>query len=99
MLSNSVLVVTPTSNPAEVIIREQLHEVLEPVPCLPKLQGLRALLKGREYDEGHEVDDEPDDNENRPVSRYTTGNDLALIHSTVEEKTVYARRCQRDSAS
>lgn len=68
MLSNSVLVVTPTSNPDEVAIRGQLHEILEPVPCLPKLQKLGSLLRGREYDEGHEDEELDDAEEYRPVS-------------------------------
>ena len=69
MLSNSVLVVTPTSNPEEVAIRGQLHEILEPVPCLPKLQKLGSLLRGREYDEGHEEDEDLSESEDgRQVS-------------------------------
>ncbi|KAI0093396.1 sister chromatid cohesion protein Dcc1 [Irpex rosettiformis] len=69
VLSNSVLVVTPTSNPQDVVIRRQIHEILEPVPCLPRLQKLSTLLRGREYDEGHEEDEEiGEDEEGRPVS-------------------------------
>jgi sister chromatid cohesion protein DCC1 len=71
VLSNSVLVVTPTSNAKEVVIRDQLHEILEPVPCLPKLHKLASLLRGREYDDGHEGEDDlSDDNHDRPVSSH-----------------------------
>lgn len=43
--------------------------MLEPVPCIPKLQKLGSLLRGREYDEGHEEDEEMSDGEDgRPVS-------------------------------
>ncbi|KAI0790829.1 sister chromatid cohesion protein Dcc1 [Abortiporus biennis] len=64
VLSNSVLVVTPPMNNSEgnpdtdVVIRDELHEILELVPCVPKLQGLRGMLRGRVYDEGHEDEDE-----------------------------------------
>lgn len=74
VLSNSVLVVTrPLSSSSateDIVIRDQLHEVLEAVPCLPKLQRLDGLLRGREYDEGHEEDDEVvEEDYGRPVSR------------------------------
>ena len=71
VLSNSVLVVTPdptTPNEdedagdsedsvQEVFIRDQLHEVVELVPCVPRLHKLNGLLRGREYDEGHDDED------------------------------------------
>lgn len=67
VLSNCVLVLTPPSDTkvgeiapsdADVVIRDQMHEVLEVVPTLPRLQKLEGLLRGREYDEGHERDEE-----------------------------------------
>ena len=75
-LSNSVLVVT--SDPSElhveedeepvqeVLIRDQLSEVIELVPSVPRLHKLNSLLRGREYDEGHEDEDmvsDDDDND------------------------------------
>lgn len=56
VLSNTVLVVTPSrSNPdGTVHIRDQLHEILELVPAVPKLYKLSVLLRGMEYDEGDE---------------------------------------------
>ena len=66
VLSNSVCVVTPDPNSSlaeeeepveEVFIRDQLNEVIELVPCVPRLHKLKSLLRGREYDEGHEDDD------------------------------------------
>jgi sister chromatid cohesion protein DCC1 len=55
-LSNTVLVVTPSrSDPDGTIhIRDQLHEVLELVPVVPKLHKLSVLLRDMEYDEGDE---------------------------------------------
>ncbi|KAI8975859.1 sister chromatid cohesion protein Dcc1 [Trametes punicea] len=66
-LSNSVLVVTPDSMDEDkddqeeplkdIAIRDQLHEVIELVPSVPRLHKLNRLLKGREYDEGREDED------------------------------------------
>ncbi|KAI0915788.1 hypothetical protein AcW1_003710 [Taiwanofungus camphoratus] len=73
VLSNSVLVVTPPpkagsqSLPHElkidehdVIIRDQVSEVFELVPSVPRLHRLEGMLRGREYDEGHEEDSDED---------------------------------------
>ncbi|KAG1775347.1 sister chromatid cohesion protein Dcc1 [Suillus placidus] len=56
VLSNTVLVVTPSrSDPnGTVHIRDQLHEILELVPVVPKLHKLSILLRDMEYDEGDE---------------------------------------------
>ena len=74
VLSNSVLVVTP--DPADedayddgdeplkdVAIRDQLSEVIELVPCVPRLHKLNAFLRGREYDEGHEDEESMSEDE------------------------------------
>ena len=67
VLSNCVLVVTPDPGPLEteadddsaeeVFIRDELNEVIELVPSVPRLHKLNTLLHGREYDEGHEDED------------------------------------------
>ncbi|KAN0090893.1 Sister chromatid cohesion protein Dcc1 [Tylopilus felleus] len=56
VLSNTVLVLTPsrTDPNGTVHVRDQLHEVLELVPSVPKLHKLPVLLQGMEYDEGDE---------------------------------------------
>ncbi|KAF9222542.1 hypothetical protein BS17DRAFT_708355 [Gyrodon lividus] len=56
VLSNTVLVLTPsrTDPDSTVHVRDQLHEVLELVPSVPKLHKLPVLLRGMEYDEGDE---------------------------------------------
>lgn len=56
MLSNTVLVVTPSRSDPDgtVHIRDQLHEILELVPVVPKLHKLSILLRDMEYDEGDE---------------------------------------------
>lgn len=56
-LSNSVLVVTPPGDDDAlqgVVIRDQVNEILELAPAVPKLYKLSAMLKGREYDDGEE---------------------------------------------
>ncbi|KXN89658.1 putative sister chromatid cohesion protein DCC1 [Leucoagaricus sp. SymC.cos] len=62
-LSNSVLVVTPSahdfslsnvSGREAVAIRDELHEILELIPTVPRLYKLAGLLRGREYDESDE---------------------------------------------
>jgi len=42
---------------SKVVIRDQISHIFELVPTVPKLQRLDAMLKGCEYDEGHERDD------------------------------------------
>ncbi|KAI9572170.1 sister chromatid cohesion protein Dcc1 [Boletus coccyginus] len=56
VLSNTVLVLTPsrTDPDGTVHVRDQLHEVLELVPSVPKLHKLSVLLRGMEYDKGDE---------------------------------------------
>ncbi|KAF8195807.1 sister chromatid cohesion protein Dcc1, partial [Mycena galopus ATCC 62051] len=59
VLSNTILVVTP---PAEsgtdtVVIRDQVNEILELTPAVPKLHKISALLRGREYDDVHDSED------------------------------------------
>ncbi|TFK43457.1 sister chromatid cohesion protein Dcc1 [Crucibulum laeve] len=57
-LSNSILMVTPpvntSSNSGEndmVVIRDQVNEIIELAPTVPKLHKLSSLLRGREYDD------------------------------------------------
>ena len=62
-LSNSALVVTSSafdssSEREAVFIRDELHEILEITPTVPKLHKLGDLLRGREYDELDEPDSE-----------------------------------------
>lgn len=80
VLSNSVLVVTSDPGAAsddiehaetdsdsgtqKVYIRDQLNEILELVPSVPRLHKLNSLLRGLEYDEGREdLDDVLSENE------------------------------------
>lgn len=76
VLSNSVLVVTPpavdssgedAARTDDIVIRDQVHEVLELVPSLPKLQKLAGLLRGREYEERRDEDEMEIEDVDRPV--------------------------------
>ncbi|KAI0633715.1 sister chromatid cohesion protein Dcc1 [Trametes polyzona] len=84
VLSNSVLVVTrdpkdmevdDSGEPAEdVAIRDRVNEVIELVPSVPRLHRLNGLLRGREYDEGHEDEEmlsEDEDGNPRKRQRFT----------------------------
>lgn len=78
VLSNSICVVTrdPGDVEADIIgepvedvaIRDQLSEIIELIPSVPRLHRLNGLLRGHEYDDGHE-DEElmSDDDDNGPV--------------------------------
>jgi sister chromatid cohesion protein DCC1 len=60
-LSNSILVVTSPEDdfPEEtVVIQDQVNEIIELAPAVPKLQKLTSLLRGREYDDNEEAMEE-----------------------------------------
>lgn len=40
-----------------IVIQESLNEILELVPAVPRLHRLRGLLRGMEWEEGHEDED------------------------------------------
>ena len=72
VLSNSVLVVTapPDGGDSEagrevVVIRDQLNEILELAPTIPRLHTLDALLRGQQYDEDNEDEEMEGDEEVR----------------------------------
>ncbi|KAJ6628699.1 sister chromatid cohesion protein Dcc1 [Mycena sp. CBHHK59/15] len=60
VLSNSILVVMPQlpTSSDTVVIRDQVNEILELTPSVPKIHKLSSLLRGREYDDMHENDDD-----------------------------------------
>lgn len=62
VLSNSMVVATvgqaDGSIPSVVVVRDQLHEIIELVPSIPRLHKLDTLLRGMEYDERSEDADE-----------------------------------------
>lgn len=71
VLSNSVLLVTRPPDDAVmegdvIVIRDQVNEILELVPSVPKLHKLGALLRGMEYEE----EQEHDMDEDRSVSTF-----------------------------
>ena len=69
-LSNTILAVTPVpdeyaDNFADdvVVIRDQLNEIIELIPIVPRLHGLFALIRDQQYDEGEESETENDMNQ------------------------------------
>ena len=57
LLSNSFLVVTPPDPSSldfdedKIMIRDQVTQIIELAPTVPRLHTLASLLKGSEYDE------------------------------------------------
>ncbi|KAF9534246.1 sister chromatid cohesion protein Dcc1 [Crepidotus variabilis] len=89
-LSNTILVVTPVPDEkavdfadGAVIIRDQLNEIIELVPVVPKLHKLSALIRERQYDESQEDEAEPEDDDS--VKRFTYQDALEQIQSSEEE--------------
>lgn len=75
VLSNSILVVTPPPDASSldfaddaVVIRDQVTEVLELTPAVPKVHTLSALLKDKEFDGDLDDDDGHAETMNRTVS-------------------------------
>jgi sister chromatid cohesion protein DCC1 len=58
VLSNSILVVTPQSSTDTVVICDQVNEILELTPAVPKLHKLAALLRRWEYDDVQDSEDQ-----------------------------------------
>ncbi|KAJ8086718.1 Ctf8p and Ctf18p associating protein [Marasmius tenuissimus] len=71
-LSNTVVVATspPYASDAgfadeTLVIRDQVNQILELTPIVPKLHKLTTLLRGKEYHEDHEDEETEDDTEQR----------------------------------
>lgn len=58
----------PSIGEHDLVIRDQLHEYLELVPILPRLEQLDSLLRGAEYD-GNGLGGQ-DDGPRRPVCNH-----------------------------
>ncbi|KAJ7228583.1 sister chromatid cohesion protein Dcc1 [Mycena pura] len=83
VLSNTILVVTPppasdSDDGNTVVIRDQVNEILELTPTLPKLEKLATALKGREYD------DVADSEETSPASEPIPGLTYATAQSVIQ---------------
>lgn len=58
VLSNTILVTTPRENGGSSLdIRDQVNDILELAPCVPRLYKLDTLLRGRTYDENQSTMD------------------------------------------
>ena len=70
-LSNSFYIVSPPRSAQEhdVLIRDEVHELLELAPCVPKLHKMDGLLRSSRYDDAADMDSDEESRENleRPV--------------------------------
>ncbi|KAI0829916.1 sister chromatid cohesion protein Dcc1 [Trametes gibbosa] len=98
VLSNSVCVVTRdpgdvdadliSESLEEVVIRDQLSEIIELVPSVPRLHRLTGLLRGREYDDCHEDEELMSDDDEGCISVRTSltyGDALGTIQASDTE--------------
>ncbi|KAJ7276481.1 sister chromatid cohesion protein Dcc1, partial [Mycena haematopus] len=86
VLSNTVLIVTPPPDSfgvETVVVRDQVNEILELTPAVPKLHKISALLRGREYDDVHDSEEHQPSPE--PVSRTRVGHlTYAAARATIQ---------------
>ncbi|CAK5275615.1 unnamed protein product [Mycena citricolor] len=93
VLSNTILVVSADSDNAEtVVIQDEVNEILELAPTVPKTHRLSSLLKGCEYDDIHDSEEEPAPT--NPASVMTYASARASIQASDAELT-RALRAQR----
>lgn len=86
-LSNTFLVVTPVPDEHAskfaddaLAIRDQVQEVIELIPCVPKLHKLTTLLRERQYDDATEDErDEDGDAVRWPTRRDATRRSSRLL--------------------
>lgn len=97
-LSNTFLVVTPVPDEHAskfvddaLTIRDQVQEVIELIPCVPKLHKLTTLLRERQYDDATE--DERDEDED--AVRRATRRVASLVSSPVPLTDVSPSRASR----
>jgi sister chromatid cohesion protein DCC1 len=61
-LSNTVLSVSPSphidGSENQVVIQDNLNELLELVPAVPKLHRMNVLLEEHEWEEGHKEEED-----------------------------------------
>lgn len=64
-----MLVATPSGGEgnAALEIRDELHDIFELTPCVPKTHRIKTLLKGLEYDENAEDEDLYGEEEEPPM--------------------------------
>jgi sister chromatid cohesion protein DCC1 len=72
VLSNSMLVTGPSArDEGGVVIRTELHDVLELTPCLPRLNRLQELLLGFELGEDTLDEEQMSGEEDEEYGSYT----------------------------
>lgn len=64
-ISNSLVVTTGVgTSQLDILLGEEIHEIMELVPAVPKLDRLKGMLRGSEYGE-----DQMSEDENENVSK------------------------------
>jgi sister chromatid cohesion protein DCC1 len=62
VLSNTVMITSvSTSDANAVTVRDEIHDVLEVAPCLPRLHRIDELLAGLEFGEDSTLDQDMED--------------------------------------
>jgi len=74
-----------------VVIRDELHEILELSPSVPKLHGLISLLRGKEYDELEEVQDHASNPDVRVFFLMAQSGVIRLIKRISNRTTILTR--------
>ncbi|KAG6857100.1 hypothetical protein H0H87_009661 [Tephrocybe sp. NHM501043] len=85
-LSNSVLIVTPPPDSSSidfaddaVVISDQVTEILELTPAVPKLHTLSTILRGKDYDDDQDDDENSEGQALRPIAPAYLDHLLELI--------------------
>ncbi|KAL0576923.1 Ctf8p and Ctf18p associating protein [Marasmius crinis-equi] len=94
-LSNTIVVATSPQYSSNLdfaddtlVIRDQVNEILELTPIVPRLHKLTTLLRGKEYGEDHEDEEMEDDTEQRLS--------YSDAKNTIQASTVELERGLRD---
>ncbi|KAF9008993.1 sister chromatid cohesion protein Dcc1 [Cyathus striatus] len=88
-LSNSVLIITGSTVENKIEIHDQVSEIIELMPAVPKLHKLRSLLRGMEYGEDEETQ------QSRTREKAFTLNDAKSVIQASDEELSNGLKQQR----
>lgn len=84
-VSNSLVVATGTGvSQNDIAFSEDIHEIMELVPAIPKLDRLIGMLRGSEYGEDQMSEDEND------LVRYMAGIKVGCSYDPGEKSKVHS---------
>ncbi|PVG02456.1 hypothetical protein CPB86DRAFT_725555 [Serendipita vermifera] len=87
-VSNSMVVVTGSkSSPAsnDVYLSEDIHEIMELVPIVPKLDRINGMLRGSEYREEDAMEEDETYDNSQESKRYTREDLFAVVQASDTE--------------